>query len=209
MPRGRVKSYIIRWANSSPAAAPVPSRDPPVAPALPPTTRPALQSVSPHKRRFNTAQDAAAAKRFPAKRQRPGPRPNERFGETRKLRQPPPSKRRIHSYTREQKLKVIDYIADRRTWVVDFRPHVAVREGLRIEGNHRPLTDAEVAERFNIPKSNINKWWSSRLAILQSSKGSRRVGRVVRPHRPPPPPPPPPPPLLGFPAPGSPARSPS
>jgi hypothetical protein len=178
MPRGRFKADRNSWFNSLPVATPVPSLNPPLAPAVPTpsATGPPLQDVSPNKSRFHTAEDAAAAKRVPAKRQCPGPRPSENFGETRKLCTPPPLKRpRLHSYTRETKLKVVDYIADRRTWVPDLRPHVVVREGLQMEGSYRPLQDAEVAELFNISKANISRWWKARFDILQSRKGSRRV----------------------------------
>ena len=135
MPRGGGRLKLTIWADGGLATPPVPTLPLPIVPDLPaqPIPRPPLQSVSPNKRRFDTVEDTAAAERFPAKRKRPGPPPKQGFGQARKLHKPPPTKRpRYHNYTREEKLKVINYIANRNTWVADLRPHQhPVREGLQ------------------------------------------------------------------------------
>ncbi|KAF2021762.1 hypothetical protein BU24DRAFT_404728 [Aaosphaeria arxii CBS 175.79] len=89
-------------------------------------------------------------------------------------------RRRCGSWTREYKLKVNDYMMDRRNWVADGRRSSRIREGLRAEGNLRPLTTKEVAERFNVSEVNVTRWWRTRHLILNSREGSMRVS-----HKPP------------------------
>jgi hypothetical protein len=102
---------------SSSAAAPITSLNPPIASAVPAssTARPPLQNMSPNKRRFNIAEDAAATKRSPAKRQPPP------------LNHPSP----LYSFTREVKLTVINFIANRCTWVVETWVYVRVKKDCR------------------------------------------------------------------------------
>ena len=154
---------------------------PPIAPApaaLSALPAPAvLQRVSPNKRKFNTVEDAAvrAARAAAPAKPRMGRRLDANFGVARKARPAQRRPPRRHSYTREEKLKVIDFIADRSNWVEDFRPQVRVREGLHMENNLRPPTNDEVAQLFSLSSATVNYWWASRAEILQSSGRSRRV----------------------------------
>ena len=171
MPRGRFPAKQLVWQSKASAHQTKPPFSAPVAP-LP---APVLQEISPNKRKFNTAQDAEAKASWPStKRSRPGPSPGNQFGVDRKVVAPKPRQRRHHSYTREEKLKVIDYIANRSSWVHEFRPHTRTPEGLLRIQSWRPPTYAEVARTFCLSPSLVSDWWRQRLEILQSSTGSRR-----------------------------------
>lgn len=113
----------------------------------------------------------------PPQRKRPGPKPLP-LSE----RKPPKSKpgcRRRHSYTREKKLEVLQ-------WVVARRSEASTNQSVRWAADPqraRVLFDA--SEYFKIPLTTISHWESVKEEILRSRKGARRnvVNRKkVRPH---------------------------
>lgn len=112
----------------------------------------------------------------PTPRQRPGPPPRP-LAERTPTRVAQAKKQRYHSYRREQKLQVVQWVEARRSAAAEARRKWD--EKFSFDPPPQCNLFQEAQEYFNIPKSTILGWSKSVDRILQSKKGARRSVKGV------------------------------
>ncbi|KAF2192983.1 hypothetical protein K469DRAFT_715001 [Zopfia rhizophila CBS 207.26] len=132
--------------------------------------RPALRDIAP-----NQLVAVRTERTKLATKPRRGPKPRDPRVQRSGSYSPPPI---VHgasrkSYTREQKLKVIDYMTNKRV-------ARAARRGQKwFDEYHRPPTNRETALHFNRSERTIESWWREAPRIRQIKKGTRQDHSMV------------------------------
>ncbi|KAF2193751.1 hypothetical protein K469DRAFT_712561 [Zopfia rhizophila CBS 207.26] len=142
--------------------------------------RPALRDIAP-----NQLVAVRTERTKLATKPRRGPKPRDPRVQRSGSYSPPPI---VHgasrkSYTREQKLKVIDYMTNERVFDDSWRltgQRTRCRRGQKwFDEYHRPPTNRETALHFNRSERTIESWWREAPRIRQMKKGTQQDHLMV------------------------------